>query len=329
MTSLKNNLIANSIRSYLRENVIKGDRPWYDEDEALTIIEKQINDPFLKSKVMDMVTKGFCVVENSVDSNQIDKAMESFFAWKKRHSADLKPFMRNEIALDRIINIHNTLPEFTPLFTENKSLKVQDYLYKSDTALYTSLFFEQGSTQGIHRDIPVFWTLPSYHYFGTWVALEATDKDNGPLIVMAKGHKIPVIDRAALGREFHADPNNIPANNEEMWNSYQSKVRSLCAEMGLVEEQVHVNKGDTIVWHPLLPHGGAPILNWERTRYSLVVHTTPVGVPVYHQDVFFNPTKRVPKKPVWGYDEKNGRKIAQTGGLSIGHGSTFDFSKLS
>jgi hypothetical protein len=47
-----------------------------------------------------------------------------------------------------------------------------------------------------------------------------------------------------------------------------------------------------------------------------------------HQDVFFNPQKSVLKKPKWGYDELLGRKIAQTGQLSIGHGSDFDFSTL-
>lgn len=328
MISLKNNWLANTVKSLLRESIVKGEMPWYDEDRAGEIIDKEITDPFLKGKVMDMVQKGYCVVENSVDEAQIDKAMASFQAWKSRNKAELKPFMRNDLALDRIINIHNTLPEFMPLFTKNKSLEVQDYLFKGPTSLYTSLFFEQGSTQGIHRDIPVFWTLPGCHYFGTWVALEATDAQNGPLIVMAKGHKIPTIDRAAIGREFFKNPNDIPANNEEMWNRYQEEVRKRSADMGLKEEQVHVNKGDTIVWHPLLPHGGAPIIDWKRTRYSLVVHTTPYGVPVFHQDVFFNPSKRVAKIPVWGYTEQNGKNIAETGGLSIGHGHKYDFSKL-
>jgi phytanoyl-CoA hydroxylase len=328
MINIKNNFIANKIKSLLRESIIEGEMPWYDEDKALAIIDKGVGDEWLKSKVLDMVNKGYCVVENSVDIAQIDKAIASFQAWKTRNIEELKPFMRNELAIDRIINIHNTLPDFTPLFTENKALAVQDYLFQKDTALYTSLFFEQGSTQGIHRDIPVFWTLPGCQYFGTWVALEATDAENGPLIVMAKGQKIPKIDRAAIGKEFFANANDIPPNNEEMWNRYQTEVRKRCAEMGLVEEQVHVNKGDTIIWHPLLPHGGAPIVDWKRTRHSLVVHTTPHNVPVFHQDVFFNPNKRVPKQPKWGYDESNGRKIAQTGPLSIGHGSTYDFSKM-
>jgi phytanoyl-CoA hydroxylase len=326
--TLKDNPIANYIKAIFREEIIKGEAPWYDSDQAFEQFEKDIKDPFLKSKVIDMATKGYCVIENSVDRNQIDLALESYLSWKKRNQESLKPFMRNDIAVDRIINIHNTLAEFAPLFSKNKALEVQDYLYKKETNLYTSLFFEQGSTQGIHRDIPVFWTTPGCQYFGTWVALEDTDAQNGPLIVMPKGHKIPTIDRGKIGREFYKNPNDIPSQNEDMWNSYQEKVRESCKNAGIVEEQVHVKKGDTIIWHPLLPHGGAPIVDWSRTRYSLVVHTTPVDVPIYHQDVFFNPNKRVLKKAKWGYDTINGRKLAQTGQLSIGHGSTFDFSSL-
>ncbi len=326
--TLKNNTIANYIKKLIRESVIVGEQPWYDLPKALEKIENDIQDPLLKSKVLDMVHKGYCVIENSVDTQKIDQALESYLAWKERNKNELKPFMRNDIALDRIINIHNTLKEFGPLFTANTALKTQDYLFQKETALYTSLFFEQGSTQGIHRDIPVFWTNPGCQYFGTWLAMEDTDGQNGPLIVMKGGHKLPLLDREKIGYEFYKNLDDIPPQSEPMWNRYQTEVREQCTKNNLVEEQVHVKKGDTIIWHPLLPHGGAPILDWSKTRYSFVVHTTPVNTPVFHQNVFFNPKKSAVKKALWGYDEINDRKIAQTGPLSIGHGSTFDFSKL-
>jgi phytanoyl-CoA hydroxylase len=330
MFSLKNNPVANAVKSYLREAIITQETPWYNDIAvAKAKAERDISNQDVLQKVFDLIEKGYCVVPNTVDSKKIDAALESYQSWKMRNLNAIKPFMRNEIALDRIINIHNTLTDFLPLFTENTSLQIQDFLNQGETALYTSLFFEQGSTQGIHRDIPVFWTYPGCQYFGTWLAMEKTDHQNGPLIVMAKGHLLPQIDRAKIGAEFFVNANDIPANNEEMWNRYQTQVREMCTKMGLVEEEVHVNKGDTIIWHPLLPHGGAPIVDWNRTRYSFVVHTTPVNVPVYHQDVFFNPQRKVFKKAQWGYQKIGNRHIASTGGLSIGHGHSFDFSTLS
>ena len=40
------------------------------------------------------------------------------------------------------------------------------------------------------------------------------------------------------------------------------------------------------------------------------MHTTPVGVPVYHQDVFFAPSRPFPDKAGWSYREVEGRQIA-------------------
>jgi hypothetical protein len=40
------------------------------------------------------------------------------------------------------------------------------------------------------------------------------------------------------------------------------------------------------------------------------MHNTPIGVPVYHQNVFFQPTKPFPETAVWQYRDSEGRKIA-------------------
>ena len=82
---------------------------------------------------------------------------------------------------------------------------------------------------------------------------------------------------------------------------------------------VHVQKGDTILWHPQLPHGGAPIRDLKRSRLSLVMHTTPRGVPVYHQDAFFNPARPFPTTAPWTYKPFQGRLYASHGAVSFGH----------
>ena len=48
----------------------------------------------------------------------------------------------------------------------------------------------------------------------------------------------------------------------------------------------------------------------SRTRFRLVMHSTPCGVPVYHQNVFFQPNKPFPETAPWHYRDSDGRKIA-------------------
>jgi phytanoyl-CoA hydroxylase len=50
-----------------------------------------------------------------------------------------------------------------------------------------------------------------------------------------------------------------------------------------------VGAGDCLILHPRLPHGGGVIRDKSKTRCNIVMHTTPEGVPVYHQDAFFRP----------------------------------------
>jgi hypothetical protein len=44
--------------------------------------------------------------------------------------------------------------------------------------LYSSIFYETGSQQSLHRDTPVFTTRPEYLYFGNTVYLEPAGEEN-------------------------------------------------------------------------------------------------------------------------------------------------------
>jgi ectoine hydroxylase-related dioxygenase (phytanoyl-CoA dioxygenase family) len=166
-------------------------------------------------------------------------------------------------------------------------------------------------------------------YFGTWVALEKTDGENGPLVVIPGSQRLPLLDRDAIARKKYSDLSQIKHMDNDLWGSYQSEIGRLCHENDLKEEEVHAKKGDTIIWHPLLVHGGAKILDSVRTRMSFVVHTTPKNVPVFHNDVFFNVEKPVPSEAPWEYDEIEGRFMMRTHSLSIGHAHPdFEFAEL-
>ena len=94
-------------------------------------------------------------------------------------------------------------------------------------------------------------------------------------------------------------------------------------------KRLYVEAGDSLIWHPQLPHGGTPINDRSRTRFSLVLHNTPVGVPVYHQHAFFNPNKQFPEAPHWTYREVEGRQIADFRyGISFMGKTNYTFEQL-
>lgn len=304
--------------------------PVFDQKEFKDLVEK-LEEGAFKKNILFFIQNGYVIINNSVSTERIDNAVNEFNSWKQRNGHKfLDTFFKTGNLLDRVINIQSNLPAFKELFAFNSSLEYQDFLFQTKTCFYTSLFFEIGSAQDIHRDEPYFWTQPAHNYFGTWLALEDTDETNGPLIVVPGSHKLvpELIDKMKIVNDKYPDLEKINPSDMELWFGYQSELQKLCTENGLEIIEVHVKKGDTIIWHPLLAHGGAQIKDAKKTRMSFVVHTTPHDIPVFGLDVFYNPDKEVKLNSGFSYETINGREIPIHGGMNIGHKDNFDYSTL-
>jgi ectoine hydroxylase-related dioxygenase (phytanoyl-CoA dioxygenase family) len=300
----------------------------FDSPEFLAKTES-LADPWLREHALNVLKDGYTVIENAVPEKIVDVALTTFFEWKERNRQRFLPeFYKQGCFLDRVVNFQNVFDEFKALFACNQSLVLQDYLFGSPATCYTSLFFEAATQQAIHRDITYFWTCPAYMYFGMWTALEEVTLENGPLTVVPGSHRIGDIDRSRIVQDKYSRK-SVPRRDRDLAVEYQRLVLERCDDMGLQPKQLPVPKGATIVWHPLLAHGGAAVLDLQKSRLSFVVHTTPKHVPVYQHDVFFQPDKPVAKRAAWPYSDYAGRSIAQTGGLSIGHKMPdYDFLSL-
>lgn len=279
---------------------------------------------------LDVVENGYTVIQGAVPPETCAAVIAAF---RRNEAANPAIFAANQNPLGhypRIVNLHNVMPELTRLFTRNNVyLAVLDALFGAPASLYTSLFYEIGSQQPLHRDTPVFSTRPEYHYFGSTVYLEDAGAENGCLEVLEGGHLMPELDREEIARRRYGDLDKIPALDGDAWMEYQDTVVANGKSQGMRIRDVPVKAGDTLIWHPQLPHGGTPIRDPNRTRFSLVMHVTPEGIPVYHQNAFFAPSKEFSERPGWGYYEVDGRQIAdQRHGVSFGHDRNYTLDQF-
>lgn len=256
---------------------------------------------------------GYIVIKSSLELSIVDRALEAIKQFKNEHKDIWDRNCDKNGMIRRITNLHRWSHDIQSLFTKNSAARFCDYAFEDPTSVYTSLFFEAGSEQPIHRDTPYFHTRPINKFFGFWVALENVTLRNGPLQLIPKGHKSSELDLEIIGREVYPDLNQINPNCDKIWNIYQDKMHKQCIEEGLVTVQIEMDKGDTLVWHPMLPHGGSPMLDPYSSRNSIVFHVTPENTPVYHQDAFFNPYKDLSEHPSWPYAQLDGRQVALIG----------------
>lgn len=224
-------------------------------------------------KYLETIEKDGVVIIPADESflKDIYKTVEEFYQFKELNKEIVKKHEDEKVT------------SLQKLFENNKtSLELLDY-YLGDATIYTSLFFERGSGQDLHRDTPYFCTEPEYKYYGFWIALEDTDSQNGTLRVVKGAHKLPELDRVAIARKFYKESEKINPFDQRLWDEYQTQLQTQWENAGLKVEEITFKKGDSVIWNPQTPHGGSVILDTKRTRLGFVMHVTPPNVPVYHQ----------------------------------------------
>jgi phytanoyl-CoA hydroxylase len=269
----------------------------------------------------NLMRDGVCVIKSSFDPKLIKSTLAGVKRFIENNPAVFEEYQDSDGHYPRIINLHSAYNPLMKLFAHNKiALGVQDRFFGGEaSSIHTSLYFEKGTQQDIHRDTPYFCTKPELMYLGVWVALEDANEKNGCLQVIKGGHLLDELDRDKIGLEVFGDPDKISANSEQLWMTYQDMVLKQALSEGLKVEKIAVKAGDTVIWHPQLPHGGSAILDIKRTRHSIVFHVTPRGVPVYFQDVFFNSKKEVPSTSKAEYGEFEGRSYTIYDSINVGH----------
>ena len=236
---------------------------------------------------------GFVIIRRAIDSQLVLETNIQIDAFLAKNSYLLSS---NELLVDgmlhRVVNLHFCIASLQKIFCE--SMRVASEIVDSfgRATLYTSLFFESGSEQELHRDTPYFYSGGSGGYMGAWVALDDVDENNGALIAVEGSHKIPEPDLEVLKNLFH--PNEeVPNSSTPLFNAYNDALRMAAKDLGLKITTCSVKKGDMVLWNPSTLHGGLPHLDKSRSRRSFVMHITPENQPIKQMDYFFNQAKPI------------------------------------
>lgn len=127
---------------------------------------------------------------------------------------------------------------------------------------FQTLCFPVGTNQRAHSDTIHFDTAPPDRMCGVWLALEDTDAANGPLTVWPGSHRLPRLRPAALGLRPTYDDHP----------RYEDAKAAQLAAAGIAVRALHLRRGQAVVWHAHLAHGGAAVTDPARTRLSQATH---------------------------------------------------------
>ena len=184
---------------------------------------------------------------------ETDKERRVYFADAPLEARE-KPYKLNDLFLSR--------DEIRQLVVGERIAPILKELLQGFPMVCNSLNFEFGSQQDYHFDTFYMPSPTPNKMVASWIALENSTPENGPLSYFPGSHKIPA---------YQFSSGSTIVVNDEM-SLFKDYVYKEIEQRGLEAETLLAEKGDVLIWHSQLFHGGSPITNKSKTRKSLVTH---------------------------------------------------------
>lgn len=192
---------------------------------------------------------GYLIVKSVIDNDTIEKIVHEIY---EKH-----PENKNQNRITDAWKHHDIIGY---LAFNKKIMNILSHLYKRKPVPFQTLNFYLGTEQKIHSDQIHFCSDPLDLMCGVWIALEDVSMDSGPLVYYPGSHKLPFYTMQRLKLE--------PGNYLE----YEKKIQEKINQSGLLPKYGDIKKGDIIIWHANLIHGGSKRNNINLTRKSVVIH---------------------------------------------------------
>lgn len=137
-------------------------------------------------------------------------------------------------------------------------------LFGREAFPFQTLNFNRGTEQAVHSDTIHFDSTPSGFMAGVWTPLEDIDADNGPLTIYPGSHRLPHLTLQDFGGDGPPE--------DRYRTAYVPGIQRLIEERQMRPLEVHLKRGQALIWAANLLHGGAPIRDQSRSRHTQVTH---------------------------------------------------------
>ena len=287
--------IGRTAPSWTREpNVL----PWFDQPDALTRVDGLGGNPEAPL-LRQWIEEGWVAVDGLVNLTDVDEMVATLDGlWDAPAPIphlELLDLRESPDAPSRTVTHAELLavdPERRARMREASDWRIHGFHYVNAPArrlfqsamlgaLVSRLFgrparpfavinFMKGSRQHLHQDMGVFHIYPWNYLIGAWIACEDIAADSGPLVVYPGSHRAP----------FFAGFTDYPQTNlrtadEAGAQAYDAYVEDVAHRYP--RHEFIARKGQVLLWHGMLIHGGAPVTRPGASRKSMVIHYTVRG----------------------------------------------------
>lgn len=263
-----------------------GPTPWLDRDDAEERIEELLATGELSTAEAALCRAwrrdGFVVLPGFFRSGLLDAAWQGTLDAIDQGivPATLDTMTDGGPYEGRALDMHVVVSELREILHYRQTCDIIGMLLGRPARPFQSITFFAGSEQGTHSDSIHMTTYPEGYLVGAWVAMEDIHPDSGPLVYYPGSHRMRFYSSRDVGVELKEVVQGAH------YDAYHSKYEPFIAD--LVESKqlkplLHTpKKGDLLLWHANLLHGGTERKNKDLSRKSVVCHYFAEGAVCYH-----------------------------------------------
>lgn len=250
--------------------------PWLDQPDG----HRQLGEhprfkgfsPQTQAALHEWPHKGFVILENFFDVKKIDAANREIDQLLANKKIDFN------YSATKLMNAWKESEGVNALYRDRQLLKIMGFLLGKKVIPFQTINFKHGSNQKAHSDFIHMATEPKGYLIAAWIALEDIDVESGPLFYYPASHKLPYV----MSTDYPSG-NNAFKLGPYTYKKYEDKIESQVKTLGLKPHLFTPKKGDVLIWHANLLHGGSPVMDKKLTRRSQVGHYFAEGVICYHE----------------------------------------------
>ncbi len=249
--------------------------PWADRPDARNLLSTigELPTPLRKEDLEHWIDNGYLVLPKFFSGSIVDQVNRETQDLIATHAVDF------DYTNSRVMNIWRKSDTARACITDSKLRDVLSTLLGKKVVPFQSISFLKGSRQKTHSDFIHMSTEPRGYLIAIWIALEDIQANSGPLHYYPGSHRLPYV----MGEDFDHSSNALVVG-DDLYGNYEKKIAAVVEERQLQKKVFLARKGDVLIWHANLLHGGEPVTNSDATRKSLVAHYFCEGeILCYHE----------------------------------------------
>jgi len=253
----------------------KESRAWLDVGDSMSLAPLKPGfgdfDAFIQEQLRGWSQRGYLILRGVFDDGEVD-AIDAEVDRINRQG-------RVKLTHDNKLPFLNKLSPVIERATHCEELvRVLQFILDKEVVPFQTLNFIKGSGQRAHSDSIHMTTYPLGYLIAAWVALEDIHPDSGPLFYYPGSHRLPYL----LNDEFENYSSILSLGNKK-YRDYEDMTARIIETQHLQPEIFLPKKGDVLIWHANLIHGGMPVKDQRLTRKSMVIHYYARDVIKYHE----------------------------------------------